>query len=324
MAYFDTAAVIVTLILVGKTLEARARATAGDASRTLLSRMPAQAVRATDDGEDPIAMDELRPGMHVVVLPRRDGPGRRRGRRGCVVRRPFPADRGIGARRRGAGQRGGRGLGQRARPAGGVRVRRSAGRHGSPRSCGPCKRRRDRRRRSSASPTGSPRSSSRSCSRLAAATFLGWIVARRRVAGRRVGARDGGRVDRVSVRARARHARGDHDRHRTRRRARGPAQGRRGRWRRREPDRHASSWTRPARSPRARMTPRRRPTDRCGVGRGGARARGRGRDGLRAPDRARGGRGGACAWAGGPAGERASGHTGRRRERARRRCRPWR
>src|SRR6476661_3929280 len=44
MAYFDTAAVIVTFILVGKTLEARARATAGDASRTLLSRMPAQAV----------------------------------------------------------------------------------------------------------------------------------------------------------------------------------------------------------------------------------------------------------------------------------------
>ena len=55
-------------------------------------------------------------------VPRRDGAGRRRGRRGCVVRRPFPADRGIGARRRGAGQRGGRGLGQRARPAGGVRV----------------------------------------------------------------------------------------------------------------------------------------------------------------------------------------------------------
>jgi heavy metal translocating P-type ATPase len=68
-AYFDTAAVIVTLILVGKTLEARARATAGDASRTLLSRMPAQAVVATDDGEHPIALDELRPGMHVVVYP---------------------------------------------------------------------------------------------------------------------------------------------------------------------------------------------------------------------------------------------------------------
>ena len=45
-------------------------------------------------------------------------------------------------------------------------------------------------------------------------------------------------------------------------------------------------------------------------------ARGSGRDGLRAPDRPRGARGGACARAGGSARERASGHTGRRRERA--------
>ena len=36
--YFDTAAVIVTLILVGKVLEARARASAADASRALLDR----------------------------------------------------------------------------------------------------------------------------------------------------------------------------------------------------------------------------------------------------------------------------------------------
>jgi Cu+-exporting ATPase len=35
--YFDTAAVIITLILVGKTLEARARSSAGDASRALLA-----------------------------------------------------------------------------------------------------------------------------------------------------------------------------------------------------------------------------------------------------------------------------------------------
>ncbi len=36
--YFDIAAVTVTLILVGKTLEARARSSAGDAARTLLAR----------------------------------------------------------------------------------------------------------------------------------------------------------------------------------------------------------------------------------------------------------------------------------------------
>jgi heavy metal translocating P-type ATPase len=69
MAYFDTAAVIVTFILVGKTVEARARASAGDASRALLARMPAEAVISEDDGERRIPLGELRPGMHVVVYP---------------------------------------------------------------------------------------------------------------------------------------------------------------------------------------------------------------------------------------------------------------
>jgi heavy metal translocating P-type ATPase len=68
-AYFDTAAVIVTLILVGKTLEARARATAGDASRRLLERMPAHAVIEDDRGERRIALEDLRPGMRTVVYP---------------------------------------------------------------------------------------------------------------------------------------------------------------------------------------------------------------------------------------------------------------
>jgi Cu+-exporting ATPase len=69
MAYFDTAAVIVTFILIGKTIEARARASAGDASRELLARMPSEAVVADDTGERTIALEELRPGMHVVVYP---------------------------------------------------------------------------------------------------------------------------------------------------------------------------------------------------------------------------------------------------------------
>ena len=41
--YFDTGAVIITLILVGKVLEARARVTAGDASRSLLERAAKEA-----------------------------------------------------------------------------------------------------------------------------------------------------------------------------------------------------------------------------------------------------------------------------------------
>jgi len=69
MAYFDTAAVIVTFILIGKTIEARARASAGDASRELLARMPLEAVVADGGGERRIALEDLRPGMEVVVYP---------------------------------------------------------------------------------------------------------------------------------------------------------------------------------------------------------------------------------------------------------------
>ena len=67
--YFDTAAVIVTLILVGKTLEARARVSAGDAARTLLERGAKEATILADGVERRVPIDELRPGNIVVVLP---------------------------------------------------------------------------------------------------------------------------------------------------------------------------------------------------------------------------------------------------------------
>ncbi len=67
--YFDTGAVIVTLVLLGKTLEARARAAAGDASRTLLERAPTEATALEADGERRIRVDEVHPGMLVVVRP---------------------------------------------------------------------------------------------------------------------------------------------------------------------------------------------------------------------------------------------------------------
>ena len=67
--YFDTAAVIVTLVLVGKTLEARARASASDAARTLLARGAKDAVLLVDGEERTIPVDDLRPGDRVVVMP---------------------------------------------------------------------------------------------------------------------------------------------------------------------------------------------------------------------------------------------------------------
>jgi P-type Cu+ transporter len=68
--YFDTSAVIVTLILLGKTLEARARSSAGDAARALLQRGAKEATVLEADGvERRIPAGELRPGMRVVVRP---------------------------------------------------------------------------------------------------------------------------------------------------------------------------------------------------------------------------------------------------------------
>ncbi|MGZ5298985.1 MAG: heavy metal translocating P-type ATPase [Actinomycetota bacterium] len=67
--YFDTAAVIVTLILVGKTLEARARSSAGDATRTLLERGAKEATVLVDGVERRVPIEGLRPGNVVVVRP---------------------------------------------------------------------------------------------------------------------------------------------------------------------------------------------------------------------------------------------------------------
>ncbi|WP_337312395.1 heavy metal translocating P-type ATPase [Candidatus Aeolococcus gillhamiae] len=67
--YFDTAAVIITLILVGKVLEARARAGATDASRTLLERAAKTATLLVDAEERSVAVEDLRVGDTVVVRP---------------------------------------------------------------------------------------------------------------------------------------------------------------------------------------------------------------------------------------------------------------
>ncbi len=67
--YFDTAAVIVTLILVGKVLEARARASAGDASRALRARGAKHATILVDGLERSIPIDDVRPGQVVIVRP---------------------------------------------------------------------------------------------------------------------------------------------------------------------------------------------------------------------------------------------------------------
>jgi Cu+-exporting ATPase len=67
--YFETAATIITLIRVGKYLEARAKGRTGDAIRKLMSLRPKQArvIRASQEVEIPSA--EVQVGDHVVVRP---------------------------------------------------------------------------------------------------------------------------------------------------------------------------------------------------------------------------------------------------------------
>jgi Cu+-exporting ATPase len=67
--YFDTGAVIITLVLLGKTLEARARVAASDASRALLERAATDATVLDGDVERGIPVSDVHPGMLVVVRP---------------------------------------------------------------------------------------------------------------------------------------------------------------------------------------------------------------------------------------------------------------
>ncbi|WP_147114832.1 heavy metal translocating P-type ATPase [Tateyamaria sp. syn59] len=73
--YFEAAAVIVTLILMGRWLEARAKGRTGDAVRRLLSLRPDHAERIVDGGTEQVPLDQiavgdllrLRPGSRVPV-----------------------------------------------------------------------------------------------------------------------------------------------------------------------------------------------------------------------------------------------------------------
>ncbi|HYM73223.1 MAG TPA: heavy metal translocating P-type ATPase [Stellaceae bacterium] len=68
--YFEAAAVIVTLVLLGQVLELRARALTGGAIRALLDLAPKTARLVRDDGsESEIALAEVQPGNRLRVRP---------------------------------------------------------------------------------------------------------------------------------------------------------------------------------------------------------------------------------------------------------------
>ncbi len=68
--YFEAAAVIVTLVLLGQVLELRARSQTSSAIRALLDLAPKRARLVADDGsEQDIALESVVPGQHLRVRP---------------------------------------------------------------------------------------------------------------------------------------------------------------------------------------------------------------------------------------------------------------
>ena len=68
--YFEAAAVIVTLVLLGQVLELRARSATSGAIRALLGLAPKTARRVREDGgEEDVPLAEVRPGDRLRVRP---------------------------------------------------------------------------------------------------------------------------------------------------------------------------------------------------------------------------------------------------------------
>jgi len=68
--YFEAAAIITTLVLLGQVIELRARSQTSSAIKALLGLTPKTARRLRDDGgEDDVSLDEVRPGDRLRVRP---------------------------------------------------------------------------------------------------------------------------------------------------------------------------------------------------------------------------------------------------------------
>lgn len=67
--YFEAAAVIITLVLLGQVLELRARQQTGGAIRELMQLAPETAHRITDDGEEEVALGDVVKGDSLRVRP---------------------------------------------------------------------------------------------------------------------------------------------------------------------------------------------------------------------------------------------------------------
>ncbi|MDH7483269.1 MAG: heavy metal translocating P-type ATPase [Spirochaetales bacterium] len=67
--YFESAAVILTLIMLGKQLESRSKRRTSEAVRSLMKLRPSTATLIVDGKEHEVPIEEVSPGQHVLVRP---------------------------------------------------------------------------------------------------------------------------------------------------------------------------------------------------------------------------------------------------------------
>jgi Cu+-exporting ATPase len=103
--YFESAAVIVTLILLGQVLELRARSKTSNAIRSLLKLQPAKARRVRDDREEDVSLEDVHVGDVLRVRPGEKVPvdgvvtdGRSAVDESMVSGEPVPVEKDVDAR----------------------------------------------------------------------------------------------------------------------------------------------------------------------------------------------------------------------------------
>ena len=102
-AYFEAAAVILVLVLVGQVMETAARERTGDAIRALMGLAPKTARRLEDGGEADVPLDAVRPGDRLRVRPGESVPvdgvvieGRATVDESMITGEPLPVEKGPG------------------------------------------------------------------------------------------------------------------------------------------------------------------------------------------------------------------------------------
>ena len=183
--YFEAAAVITALVLLGQVLELRRAAGPSGAIRALLGLAPKTARRLADDGgESDVPLEQVQPGDRLRVRPGEKVPvdgvvleGASAVDESMITGEPIPVEKRAGDRVIGATVNGTGSLVMRAERVGRTPCWRRSSRWSARRSAAA--------RRSSAWPTSSPPTSSRRWSSSRWSTFAVWAPSARAAAGPR-------------------------------------------------------------------------------------------------------------------------------------------